>query len=230
MIWKFCKQGILMMALGNCSFAMRGVDPAWDHKQSPECADSYAPIVVDGLTASFLASVTAELAQDSEIQVDPSILLGAAAISFIYTVSAGVGASTYNECRVARADWYTHEALEKSHAQAGVAPGTSAVPNAMDSPLASMTSAQQTTAAVPVGYFCTQSPSRPTLTICRHERAACEHARELLAVSDSQICAPRTSVWCFKMDGKPRCFATQQACETKMAASPTASGTCTERL
>lgn len=240
MLAKLHPLGALLMILSGCSLAMRGVDPAWDKKQEPICSDSYAPVVVDGLTASTITGVVARLAQEPDIKLDPPIVVGAVVLSLLYTVSAGVGASRYKECRVARADWYASEAIreigvpaddEPSAPDAPSAPSVAGAtsPHASSAPPVAMASAKPATATVSEGYFCTRAPSRPGLVTCRRGLAACQQARDLLATPDSGDCIPRKSVWCFIAADRSRCFTTQHTCEAQLATAATASRPCTER-
>jgi hypothetical protein len=243
MFAKIHRLGALLMILSGCSLAMRGVDPAWDKKQEPICSDSYAPVAVDGLTASAVIGLVSELAKEPDIKLDTSIVVGAVAVSLLYTVSAGVGASRYNDCRVARAEWYANEAIREigvpaddepsapSVADAPSAPSPRApgTPRASSAPAVAMTSAKPATATVSEGYFCTRAPSHPGLVTCRRGLAACQQARELLATPDSGDCIPRKSVWCFIAADRSRCFTTQHTCEAQMATGTTASSPCAER-
>jgi hypothetical protein len=138
------KLAVLMMVFGGCSFGMRGVDPEWDRKQEPVCTDSYVPVFVDGFVSTIIASTTAQVAADSEVPLDASVVVGAIGISLLYTVGALVGVSKYNECRLAKAEWYASEAIRESSAKADVAPSSPAArspaapssPAALDSPSA----------------------------------------------------------------------------------------------
>lgn len=219
--------GTLAMMFCGCSFGMRGVDPKWDGKQEPVCFESYAPVIVDALTASSIAGVLAQGTPEGQPPLDGSIVAGGILISLLYTVSASVGASKYSECRVAKADWYVREAIRESSAKADVASSSPATPS---SQLASTPPIQQAATANSTGYFCTSSRSRPDSEICRRERTACERARAAIAARGSEECTPRNVAWCFDTDRKPRCFTTRQTCKAQIATTTAASGACTARL
>jgi hypothetical protein len=226
------KLGALMTVLGGCSFGMRGLDPAWDGIQEPVCADSYAPVVIDGFAATVLAAVVAQPLPEGTPPLEPSIVLGALGLSLIYTVSAARGATVYRACRRARADFQVRDALAGSNAKPGGPPGSLPAPGAPAAPgaqVASTTSAVQATPGVRSGYFCTSSHLRPELGVCLRERATCERARTIISALDSEDCAPRSVAWCFEAVGTPRCFATMHVCEAHMARATAVSSVCADR-
>jgi len=234
MISNILKLGALMVVLGSCSLgSMRGVDPKWDGKQEPNCTDTYVPVALDGFAAAVISGTVVEVSEATEYSLDTSVVVGAVAVSLLYIVSARVGASRYKECRVAKADWYVHEAISARNEHANDALSSVSAPRSPDAPsapLGSTTSAQQATTTVGPGYFCTTSLSRTELARCTRERATCERAQRVLTAPDGEGCAPRRSAWCFDIDGDLRCFATRRACEAQGAAAGAASSACTERF
>lgn len=236
MIWIIHKLAMLMVVLSGCSFGMHGIDPNWDRQQEPECTDSYAPVIIDGMMASVTATALSEIAEQG-YPLEDSIVAGAIIISLVYTVSALTGVSKYNGCRVARADWHAREAIRASKAKAEPNATSSSAPRpraaasspaAPNSQISSTTSARQPTPTVSQGYYCTSSSSQAELNVCVRGRTACEHARKTLALPDIEDCAPRSIAWCFDIEGKPRCFGTQHACELTATATAVASP-CTTR-
>jgi len=220
---------VLLALLGSCSFGMSGVDPKWDGTREPNCTDNYVPVAVDGLAGVAISAALAEMSK--EYPLDTSVVVGAVAVSLLYIVSAKVGASRYKECRVAKADWYVREAISARNEHADDALRSVSAPQSSDVPsvpLASTTSAQQTTKTVGTGYFCTRSLSRTELTMCMRERSTCARAQRVLTAPDGEGCARRRSAWCFEIGGDLRCFATWPACEAQASAGGGASA-CTER-
>ncbi|HEX3765892.1 MAG TPA: hypothetical protein VHW23_44650 [Kofleriaceae bacterium] len=155
-------------------------------------------MIVDAMTAGIGASFAVRMATDDEPTIPKDAMLGVAAagllVALIYTASATSGARKYNACRAATASWRVREALRDRDAPA---PGT-------DAPQAAVASQ---------AYYCVRSPSRPYLEICGRNRDWCEHARQVMAIADSEACAPSDAVWCFGANDVERCFATASACE-----------------
>jgi hypothetical protein len=204
------KLGVPLVLLCSCSLAMTGVDPAWDGKREPVCTDSYVPAVIDGMTASVIASSVVQLASDDTVALDERFVAGGIVLALLYTTSAAIGVSRYKACRVARADWQTRDAIRDARLAANGADAGAIVPPAP-------------------GYYCTRSATRANLTLCVRRRAACAHAREVLAILDGEDCAPQSVAWCFDVVGTPRCFARPDSCEAMLAKAPDATSDCTER-
>jgi hypothetical protein len=229
---KIRKLAALTMVLGGCSFGMKGVDPQWDGKQEPVCADSSTPVIMDGLAAVALSSGFKYAVQSGLYTPDTPVTAGVIATSLLYSLGAWVGRSRYKECRLVKADWHVREAIRESSAHADLALNSVAAPGspgAPSPPLASSTPAALATTAAARGYFCTSSLSRSESTTCMRERAACERAQKILTAPEGDACAPHQVAWCFDLDGDPQCFATRRACEVQIATDGVASRTCTER-
>jgi hypothetical protein len=228
------KLSVLIMTLGSCSFGMRGVDPAWDGKQEPVCADSYTPVVLDISAATSLASVAvAAFSFGEKIQTDvlEQMGLGSIIVALLYTASAHNGASKYRKCRLAWAWWHAHEAIKESR-EPDLKLSSPAAPilSVTSSPQpTSTTSTWQATTTIPHGYYCVTSSERAWVKVCVRERAACEHVRKIFEARGSEACARREIAWCFGIDGKPRCFETQDACKVQLETVTTASSLCTEQ-
>ncbi|HET7499646.1 MAG TPA: hypothetical protein VFK02_01540 [Kofleriaceae bacterium] len=212
-----------LMILGGCSLAMRGPASAMEGKEAPECTENYVPVIVDGMTAAALTSTLLEPTQDDVLPLDKTVLLAAGAIATAYAVSSLLGARTYKACRLARADWYVHEAIQ----QAAVKRATADWPPAN---VARRMSAGGLTTSTHEGYYCVASKSRPELSICTRQRSDCLHARAGLAVTDSEDCLPRPTAWCFAVKGQSRCFTTQHACDIQSMAAATTTDTCVETM
>jgi hypothetical protein len=195
--------GAATTALAGCAFAMQGPDPNWDGKQKPDCAESYAPVVVDAFTSSVIASTAVELALDDKVNVPAEVTLAAIGVSLVYAASAASGARKYNACRTTTARWRASEAVRERDAGAAV----------VASP----------------AYFCVRSPSQANLEICMRERSRCEHARETMGLSRGEYCAPHAAAWCFDPSGAERCFATQDACDTQLTKVRGEGDECSER-
>lgn len=114
--------GVLLMALGGCSFAMQGVDPARNREQEPKCTDSTLPVFLDGLIASSSASALVEVARTSETPMTGEEVVGVLAVSALFTVSALVGSHKYKQCRRAKAVWHAEQAIRESGAAVEDAP------------------------------------------------------------------------------------------------------------
>jgi hypothetical protein len=122
--------------LGGCALGMQGVDPNWDGKQEPQCADSYELVVVDGMVATGVSALVSDSVK-TEAHSDHVHLLGAA-IAFAYAISATLGAGTYTECRQARAEWHVREALRESKERRSAdprPPSSEILPAARSSPV-----------------------------------------------------------------------------------------------
>jgi hypothetical protein len=202
MISKLCTLAALM-ALGGCSFGMRGPDPEWDGKQLPSCSDDHATVVLDGVMSGLVAATMAALPRANGPDIDGSVLLGGIGISVAYLAGALVGHSRYKSCRLVRADWYIREAIRKANAKSPVDVET-----------------------LGEGYFCTNARARPDLNVCLHERKMCMHARPAPGLRDGGECIPHRFAWCFTLDGKPRCFAAETACKDHSAAMHPQASTC----
>jgi hypothetical protein len=92
---------------------MQGPDPDWDGRKKPDCSESYAPVMIDGITATVLSSAAVQVNADEKIAAPVEVVLGMFALSLIYTVSAARGAHEYVSCRNATAGWRVDEALRK---------------------------------------------------------------------------------------------------------------------
>jgi len=195
---------------------MRGPDPAWDHKQKPDCSDSYAPVVVDSLTASASASLAAQLAFDDKVQTPVEVPLAAVGVALLYTVSARIGAGLYTDCRNATAEWHAFEAIRQRDATVAAARARETGPGSPGAPVPR------------TAFFCNVSAT-PALEICAGDRAVCEHARRVVSRRDSDGCVARDTAWCFGVDDATRCFATRPGCEAQLTRASAISSACTER-
>jgi|SRR6185436_2048831 len=128
MMSNVCRLVALTMLIGSCSILrMQGVDPEWDRKQEPVCSERYWPVIFDGIVAGSIASFVTQDADSFAPLMSTEQMLSAGAVSLFYAASAFIGASRYQECRKAKAEWIAQDAIQKANAQAGP---TSAVPNA----------------------------------------------------------------------------------------------------
>jgi hypothetical protein len=237
---------VLVLFLGGCSLMLGGIDKGRDGKQLPRCMDTHVPIYADGFIASVVAATGAGVTRSYENvgelppDVVAKVVVGTLAVAVGFTVSAAIGARTYNRCRVARAEWHVQDAIRASGTNAG--PDT---PSASKEPGAMTTAHRRSSSTAPIAsgshtpdpllaqreagsYFCTSSPSRPEVNACEHGRLACNHTRRTLALHDSTACSPSDTVWCSNIAKRSRCFGTEQACESQ-AMTTDASGPCVER-
>jgi hypothetical protein len=223
---------VLMVLLGGCSLAMRGVDPGWDHHEEPQCTESHTPVVVDGLTASGLAGLALQAAREDTFPMDLKVSIAAMSIvlALVYTGSAAAGSSKYKNCRSARAAWHASEAIRESRAWSAAAaePPTepSGAPGARSASTSNTRAIGSAGAPSPTGYFCASSTTRGDESICMRERTACELAQQASGLPD---CMPRKIAWCFDLDGSPQCFGTPRACEAQRATALSTSSPCNER-
>src|SRR3954469_12241110 len=106
---KLAVAGAVTTAVGGCSLAMQGPSPSWDGEQKPDCTESFAPVMIDGLTSTVLASTATSLAANDKLVIPAEVTLGLVGVALLYGASAARGAHAYNACRTATAIWRARE-------------------------------------------------------------------------------------------------------------------------
>jgi hypothetical protein len=95
----FVMRTILMLTLSGCSFTTHGVDRSWTVRDGPpDCTDSYALPILDGLGAGVLAGAGGALLDHDEGGAG----LGAMSAALVLAVAAIVGEQRVAHCRQAQ--------------------------------------------------------------------------------------------------------------------------------
>lgn len=205
---------VAVAALGGCSIFMQGPDPNWDGKQKPDCSESYAPVVLDAVTSSSLASAAVRAATDDNMAAPAEVVTAVLGVALAYGLSAVSGAHKYNACRTATATWRAREALRELGGDVAFHEAMIATPEvASGSPM----------------YFCVHAPARPALEICLRERSRCERASNIMGLHEDEVCVAQYAAWCFGASKAERCFAARSTCENARARAVDGGNECSER-
>ena len=259
MISSIHRLGVLLLMLGGCSLAMRGLDPGWvkDPRKEPKCSQSYRPVYIDSAMAIGLASGAADLTRESLMggrdiyQARARLVVWGTAnvLSLLYAASASIGSAKYKNCRSARGAWYANQAIRESTANSEPARPGSAHPGKQVA--SNRTAVADLPAGSNDGAPDTPSPSKsnaheigpaeaptPTGYFCasspsQADSSICMRERAACEFGRQALalpeCLPSKVAWCFDLDGNSQCFGTLLACAAQLATATSAAGPCTER-
>lgn len=107
---------LLLVAQASCSLGMKSVPRDWDGSSEPECSDSYAAPLGDGLVSALAMGVGVAAAEDEEAtgESKTAIVLGALVVGIGFGVAAFVGGDTAKECKDARNTWRVGGAIGRA--------------------------------------------------------------------------------------------------------------------
>jgi hypothetical protein len=89
---------IASTATAGCSFTTRGVDRAWTVRDGPpDCTDSYALPVLDGLGAGVLTGASFALIDNDQ----EGAAIGVFGVALVYAVASVIGEQRVAHCRQA---------------------------------------------------------------------------------------------------------------------------------
>lgn len=215
-----------LAALSACSFGVKSVDPKWDGTEEPECSDSWAPVIGDGLMAGVgLGVASAGADAESDIAV-----LGGVAVGLVFAISGIVGESAIGDCKAAKAQWRVGGAI-------GRASRANAVPEEDDDAVARRQARERRATEqkrreeerAPRGFYCATSATVDAAGLCAREKSDCVRARGsvVAAVPDLSECALAEGAWCYDSGGASWCAPTSAACDAQRDKVPDA-GPCAE--
>lgn len=211
-----------MLATSACSFGMAKVDGSWNGAGEPQCSDSYAAPIGDGLGAGLLLGVGVAAMEQEDMSGQPTtasttIALGSLTASIVFAVASWMGTENVKDCKTARTTWRLGGAI--GGARSADSNGRRD-PDEYDGPKSSEWKEPPRTPAptwnlppnpAPRGFYCANSSTVPSAGLCARDKAECTRSADAVSASvdDVGVCALVESAWCF---AEGRCAPTQAIC------------------
>ncbi len=217
---------VVMCALVSCVSQIQKLEPGWDGTSEPQCTESWAPVVGDGVIGVVAGAFGAAAAADP-IQSDKttSIAIVGLGVGLVFSIAAAIGEGEVRDCRIAKAQWRVGGAIgaRAGEVQAATIRAAESQPRVAPTP-----------PPTPRGFFCASSPTALVASGCTRQRASCEQIRDGIAagVADVSMCALVESAWCFRLsdDGLWKCASSADACDARRAmVTGSPPGQCEER-